>query len=39
MVFINIGQIGQNQKCLKWTFEKFHMKSGLSDMALIFIIY
>ena len=33
------GQKGQNQKCLKRTFEKSHMHSGLSNMVLMCSIY
>ena len=38
-VFISSSSIGKNQKSLKWSFEKGHMKSGASSMVLIYSIY
>ena len=38
-VFIKHGLIGDNQECLKRTFEISHMKSGPSNMILVWHVY
>ena len=39
VAFVKHDSLGDNQKCLKGIFNKSHMKPGLSNMALVYIIY